>query len=132
MDFSAHLDNLAEMLAYIRNHGHELGVPEDVIRKMELACEEALVNVISYAYPNNPGKISLTCKKNGDHRFEVEIRDWGIPFNPIDVEVEIEKDKPIEDRKVGGLGIYLIRKTIDEISYRRDGEENIFRLALNF
>lgn len=130
MEFNASLDSLLGMMEHIRDQAEANEIPALLIHKIELACEEAIVNIISYAYERNPGKIEIACKKNGK-RFEVTLCDRGTPFNPIDVTINPQLDTPVNERRVGGMGIFLIRKTIDEVSYRREGEINILCLAFN-
>lgn len=128
MQFSASIEVLSDMLRYIRNQAEIYHLDEKLIYKIELACEEALVNVISYAYPHEKGMVDLHCeKKNG--RFEITLRDRGVLFNPIDAEIQPQLNIPIQERKIGGLGIFLMRKSIDEASYQRVGEENVLRMA---
>jgi len=128
MEFNASLDSLSGIMDFIREQSEVHGISISLIHKMELACEEAIVNIISYAYKNKPGKIGITCKKDGK-RFEITLRDQGVPFNPIDVDINPQFDTPVHERKVGGMGIFLIRKTIDEVCYQREGKENVLRLA---
>lgn len=128
MEFLADLSALDEMMGYIRTETSKQKIEEKAARKIELACEEALVNVISYAYPQLKGKIFIECARRG-YRFEITLRDQGVPFNPMDVEINPQLDKPVHERRIGGLGIYLLRKTIDEVSYQREGQENILRMA---
>jgi serine/threonine-protein kinase RsbW len=128
MEFQAELSTLEEMMLYIRQEAFNSGIQEKAANKMELACEEAIVNIVSYAYPQKKGPLAISCKKQG-HRFEITLRDWGIPFNPIDVEVNPQIDQPMQERRVGGLGIFLLRKVIDEASYQRIDNENVLRLA---
>jgi len=130
MEFNASLDSLQEIMDHIREQAEERGIPLPLIHKMELVCEEAIVNIISYAYKKKSGKISILCEKKG-MRFEIILRDQGIPFNPIDVDINPQFNTPIQKRKVGGMGIFLIRKIIDEVSYQREGKENILQLAFN-
>ncbi len=130
MEFNASLDSLTGMMIHIREQAEKHKIPLCLIHKIELACEEALVNIISYAYEENPGKIEIICEKRG-MRFEVTLRDEGTPFNPIDVDVNPQFNLPVHERKVGGMGIFLIRKTIDEVSYRREGDVNVLCLAFN-
>lgn len=59
--FAAHLDNLYEMLLFIRSQAESIGFDEIEISKIELACEEALVNIISYGYPTMTGEIQVHC-----------------------------------------------------------------------
>jgi serine/threonine-protein kinase RsbW len=128
MEFPAHLSALDQMMLYLRQEALKHGIKEKAIYKMELACEEAVVNIISYAYPDKKGPLFIECKQQG-HRYEIILRDLGVPFNPIDVEVHTQFDTPMQERRLGGLGIFLLRKTIDEVSYQRVGNENVLRLA---
>lgn len=130
MKFIASLDVLDEMMVYLREQAQKAGMAASLKQKMELACEEAIVNIISYAYDNKAGEIEIECARVRG-RFEITLRDWGTPFNPIDVEINPQFGTPIKERKIGGMGIYLIRKIIDEVSYQRNGLENILRLAFN-
>ncbi len=127
MKFQADLKKLRQILAYVVEEGQKIGVPTEPLGNMELCCEEALVNIISYGNPSE--ELEVLCH-NSHHRFEVEIRDKGAPFNPIESEIAPEIDVPIEQRGIGGLGIYLIRTLLDESSYQRVGDENILRLTL--
>ena len=128
MQFLAHLSSLAAIMSYIRSEAIRCGMGEKALSKLELACEEAVVNIISYAYPQKKGELFIQCAKEG-HRFEITMRDQGLPFNSIDAEVNPQIDKPLDERRIGGLGIYLIRKAIDEASYQRIGDENVLRLT---
>lgn len=130
MDFNASLESLSTIMDYIREQAQAYDLPMTLIHKIELACEEAVVNIISYAYEQKEGKIEVVCEKQGG-RFVVTLRDYGVFFNPIDVEVNPQLGKPAHERKVGGMGIFLIRKTIDEASYQREGNLNVLRLAFN-
>ncbi|MEZ5315433.1 MAG: ATP-binding protein [Chlamydiales bacterium] len=130
MEFEASLDSLPHMMEYIRQQAQLYGIQSSIINRIELSCEEAIVNIISYAYQKDPGQIEITCKKQG-MRFEIRLCDLGPPFNPIDADIDPQFNIPIGERKIGGMGIFLIRKIIDEVSYRREGEVNILCLAFN-
>lgn len=128
MKFYADLAQLDQIMAFLRDEALKLGMKDKATHKMELACEEAIVNIISYAYPGKKGELSIDCKKNGS-RFEVTLCDWGTPFNPIEAELHPQLNEPVQERRIGGLGIYLLRKTIDEASYQRIDNANILRLV---
>ena len=128
IQLAARLENLAPMLAFIEQGAKELGFDVTKLDRMHLAFEEALVNVINYAYPNKYGNIEITYEVKEDKRFVVEIIDWGIPFDPLSLP-KPDVEAPLEKRKVGGLGIYLIRTIMDEVSYRRDQDRNILTLT---
>lgn len=132
MKFAADINLLPQMLGYIRAEAEKVGIHEEALYKLELASEETIVNIISYAYPGREGKIDITCKPEKDRRFVVTIRDQGKPFNPLEHEITPEVEKPLSERKIGGLGIFLIRQFIDEVSYRREGEENVLTLVVRY
>lgn len=128
MKFYAELPQLDQIMAFLRQEAAKVCMKDKAIHKLELACEEAIVNIISYAYSDKKGELSVECQKNGQ-RFEITLQDWGIPFNPIEAEVHPQHNLPVQERRIGGLGIYLLRKTIDEASYQRIGNANVLRLV---
>jgi len=101
---------------------------EPVILHINLALEEALSNIIFYAFKDavkHSIKITLALKNN---QLTIRIADDGIPFNPFSAP-QPDITLPLEQRPIGGLGIYLITKMMDAVHYARKRNQNI--LALN-
>ena len=111
----SYLYRIREFIAGIAT---ESGLAQQDIDNIELAVDEACTNIALYAYPERKGYIRLTCWLNHDD-FVISIEDKGKPFNPCSVPPP-ELDAKLDDRKVGGLGIYFMRKFMDEISYKYD------------
>ena len=128
IQLAAKLENLEPMLAFIEQGAKKLGFDAQKLNGMRLTSEEVLVNIINYAYPDKQGNIEITYEVKEDMRFVVEIIDWGIPFDPLSLP-KPDVEAPLEKRKVGGLGIYLIRTIMDEVNYRRDQDRNILTLT---
>ena len=128
IQLAAKLENLEPMLVFIKQGAKKLGFDAQKLNRMHLTSEEALVNIINYAYPDKHGNIEITYEVKEDMRFVVEIIDWGIPFDPLSLP-KPDVEAPLEKRRVGGLGIYLIRTIMDEVSYRRDQDRNILTLT---
>ena len=126
----AKLENLEAMIDFILDGAKECGFDNKKIYLIRLCSEEALMNVISYAYPDEDGKIEITYNIKEGKQFVIKIIDWGVPFDPLALP-EPDIDAPMEDRDIGGLGIYLIRENMDEVDYRRDKDRNILTLGLN-
>jgi len=124
----AKLENLESMLQFIRNGAEQQEFSGKEINKIQVAAEEALVNVISYAYPDDGGNVEIRCDAKGAEGLVIEIIDWGIPFDPLSLP-EPDIEAPPEEREVGGLGIYIMRNIMDEVSYKRDGDLNILTLT---
>ena len=103
------------------------GFLEEEILDTQLAVEEAITNVIVHGYAGNHGEIQITCRTTHGLA-EVQIQDSAPPFDPMSLpEPDITSD--IEDRKIGGLGIFLIRQVMDEIVYRYEDGNNILVLV---
>jgi len=125
--FAAKLDNLEPMLDFIEQSARAIGFDTRKSNQIRLASEEALVNVINYAYPDKQGDIEITCNTD-DKRLLLEIVDRGIPFDPLSLP-EPDITLPMEKRKIGGLGIFLVRSIMDEVRYRREGNQNVFTMV---
>lgn len=131
--FPATLDQLYEMLRYVREHAVLIGFERSHILKIELAAEEALVNIINYGYPQQNGDIHIHCSDRDIKGLKIIIKDHGIPFNPL---VHASNFTPILDietvinieTKIGGYGIFFIFKLMDEVNYMRDEDSNILTL----
>ena len=96
----------------------EHDIDEETAKSLNLAIEEWVANVINYAYPKGTrGHVELTAEISGG-LLTLVIKDHGIPFDPTgydDIDVEAELD----DRPIGGLGIYLVKTIMDTMAYRR-------------
>jgi serine/threonine-protein kinase RsbW len=124
---SAELRNLELMTRFVRNGAEEYGFGSKDMNRIQLAAEEVLVNIISYAYPDKNGDLQITYDIEEGKGLVMRVIDWGIPFDPLLVP-EPDIEAPIEDRKIGGLGIFIIRNIMDEVSYNREGDRNILTL----
>ena len=114
---------LDEMIRPIISSLEEISASEKSIYQIHLALEEILVNIIEYAYQDKKGeiKISFDIKENN---INVIIKDKGVEFNPLSKE-DPTLNESINNRSIGGLGIYIIKNIVDEIKYERTNNENV-------
>jgi serine/threonine-protein kinase RsbW len=98
----------------------------DDILDTQLAVEEAITNIINHGYKNGCGEIIISCRIN-PYQAEVRIKDTAPRFDPLSLP-EPELDGTIQDRKIGGLGVFLIRQVMDEMVYRYENGHNILVL----
>ena len=125
----ASMERLGEYMAFAARAAQQAGLPEARMAHLELALEEVLVNVISYAYEGGDGEVELDCGPAPDGaRFVCTVRDHGRAFNPLEAE-EPDLDADIDHRAVGGLGVFLVRRYCDHVDYARAGESNQLTLA---
>ena len=108
---------LDKFTAQYRSRGQDLAL-------LHLAIEEHLTNVISYGYnPGQAGTIRVRFALDGA-AVRVEVEDDARPFNPLEVP-EVDTSVPLEDKPIGGLGVHLVRKSVDSLRYLRAQERNV-------
>ena len=109
----------------------EIGISNPLASSLNLALEEAIVNVMNYAYPTGTtGDIMLETFAN-DARIKFVITDSGAPFDPTAAE-EVDPTASLDDRPIGGLGIFLVRNIMDSVNYERVDGKNVLTLRKNF
>lgn len=132
--FSFTLDNnfseLDRLHPIVEHFGHVHGLEKRKKFEINLVVEEIFTNIISYAYEDkndHPILFILLCDKNN---VTIRIEDDGAPFNLLEAEpADLKAD--LEYRSIGGLGIHLIRKFVDEIKYQRQENKNIITIRIN-
>lgn len=126
--FSADDKALPEVIAFVENELEKACCPMKTAMSLTVAIEEMFVNVAHYAYPNGSGTATLAIKHNADkNEIMFRMTDSGVPFNPL------EKPDPdvtlsAKERKIGGLGIFMMKKTMDEVFYANTNGENILTM----
>jgi serine/threonine-protein kinase RsbW len=113
---SADLDALAKISAFVTEAAELAGLDERATWQVQLAVDEAATNVIQHAYdPSTSGDLTLTwrCEAN---KFILALRDYGRQFDPGSIP-EPDINSPLEERQVGGLGLYLITRLMDEVRF---------------
>lgn len=103
------------------------GFTPEMILDTQLAVEEVITNVIVHGYKGAPGDIDISLWITG-RRAEIKITDNAPPFDPLSLpEPELAGD--VCERKIGGLGVFLVRQVMDDVRYRREGKKNILTLV---
>lgn len=102
--------------------------------QLELAAEELLVNVFSYAYPHEKGdscKVEVGCRMvhfDGEDFFCLSVEDWGAPFNPFTQAATPDTSLGVDERPIGGLGVHLIKTMVSHYSYSSSEKSNFIEL----
>ena len=120
--FTADFDNLDEIREFVKEEARQVGFSDKEIYAIQLAADEASTNIIEHAYAGvKDGKIEIDCTVT-DKEIKIVLRDQGAAFNPASVpEPNVKAD--LSDRKIGGLGMYLMRKLMDEVFYESSTDE---------
>lgn len=107
--------------------GHH-AIPARTLHEVQLALEEHLTNIVRYGHTDGgEHSIKVACGL-ADSDLRIQIEDDGCAFNPLEHPAP-DLSKPIADRPIGGLGIHMIRKSLDSVEYRREGGKNILTMT---
>ena len=123
----AEKNSLDELLRFVTDRAEDRGFSPNRVREVQLAVEESLVNVLTYAYPNSRGDVQIRCD-NDEERLILAILDRGVPFDPLSIPVP-DLLAELAARQVGGLGVFFVRTMTDHVEYRREGDRNVLTLT---
>lgn len=116
------LSEIAKLHRELEDFGQKCSLSPKTLFELSLILEEVLANVISYAYGDNQRHEILVRANLRDGELVIDIEDDGRPFNPLQIPPP-DLDRPLEQRKVGGLGMHLVRQLTSSIEYgRKDGK----------
>lgn len=126
----AEKDNFDTLMEFVDGMAKKIGFTKSALYNINLAAEEAIINVINYAYPGEKQHITVVCEELDDPKgLLLKISDRGIAFDPLAKEAP-DTEQAIEDRPIGGLGIHMIKKVSSSVTYQRENDTNT--LAITF
>ena len=121
------IETIPQLNEFIDSVAEEMALDMSLTMSLNLAMEEAVVNVMDYAYPEGQqGNVEIEAMTDGEWLTFV-ISDSGVPFDPTTKE-DADTTLSAEERPIGGLGIFLVRQLMDVIQYQRDGDKNVLTL----
>jgi anti-sigma regulatory factor (Ser/Thr protein kinase) len=123
------LEEIPRLAEAVETFCEEADIPPGHAYALNLSLDELITNLVSYGYPSG-----------GEHRIAVSMRvepgqvvcelvDDALPFDPFHDAPSPDTEASVEDRPIGGLGVFLVRELMDEVAYRRDGDRNHIRLC---
>jgi len=125
----ARIDRFLEVVEFLTGYARELGFSPEKIGEIKLIIEEILVNIISYAYPEKKGDVEVNCHPENGNRLVINIVDSGVPFDPLSLSPP-DVSLSIDEREIGGLGVFLVRELAEAVTYTREGNHNILTLTI--
>lgn len=124
----AKLDNLAQVLQFVDSRLEEEDCPIGLQMKIDVAVEELFVNIASYAYA--PGSGSATVRMEVEENPKtvvITFVDRGVPYDPLAKE-DPDVTLSINDREIGGLGIFMVKKSMDDMIYAYENGQNVLTI----
>ena len=122
------VQEVPQLAAFVDEVCEWMGFDPMLTMQLNLAIEEAVVNVMDYAYPpGTKGEVDIEVKADADELM-FTISDNGVAFDPT-AKAEVDTTLSAEERQIGGLGIHLVRHIMDNVEYERKDGRNILRLS---
>ena len=132
MTIEASVSNLDEVLAFVDARLEEAGCGMKTQMQIDVAVEEIYVNIASYAYASGRGMATIAVDIDKDKKqIIIEFRDSGMEFDPL-AKPDPDTTLSAQERQIGGLGIYMVKKSMDDMTYTRSDGQNILTLYKNF
>ena len=128
-EIDAKIENLHSVFDRLTEELKQLDCGDRTINQCKLCAEEIFMNVASYAYNPETGKVRITLEdvRNSDERRLVfTFSDKGTPYDPLSAK-DPDINAELEDREIGGLGVFLVKSTMDDVSYKYTDGQNVLR-----
>lgn len=122
------ISEISKLNEFVEEIGNEFSLAPDVVFNVNLVLEEAIVNVINYAYPKEKHESIYLSAQLHEGSIVFVLTDTGMQFDPTKAP-EADITLSLEDRPIGGLGIFLIRQIMNEVSYERIDGKNVLTLS---
>lgn len=130
--FPAKLDQLEPVQEFVGQELEQYNCSPRVIFQLNVAIEEIFVNIAHYAYqPDQEGSAVIRCGVGGDPlQVTIQFLDHGRPFNPLEKE-DADTSLTAEERDIGGLGILMVKKSMDAVDYQYEDGKNVLTIQKN-
>jgi len=123
------ISELNKVARVVEDLGEKWLLDARIVFDINLVLEEMVTNIIFYAYDDEKQHEIVIDVKKEKQMITIHVHDDGKPFDPSKFAEPDDLEKPLEERKIGGLGIYLVRKLMDDVEYQRKGNMNILTLS---
>lgn len=131
LTINAVLENAEQAADFVSEHLEKTGCPEKARIQIAVAIDEIFSNIARFAYYPSEGPVTLRIETMKDPAAVLlTFIDHGKPYNPL-IKEDPDINMSVEERQLGGLGIFLVKKTMDEITYEYKNEENILVIRKN-
>ncbi len=125
-------ESLPEINAFVAGELEAMECPEGARKQLFIAIDEVFANIVSYAYGDGAGSATLRLDAEAEPRAVVlTFLDGGVPFDPLTMKTP-DTTLTARERKIGGLGIFMVRKLMDEVAYEYAEGKNILRIKKRF
>ena len=128
--FPATDEALNDALSFTEEQLDIFECPMKIVMQITVCVEEMFVNVAHYAYGKDTGNVEMVLDSDGSS-ISITLIDEGMPFDPL-AKADPDVTLSAEERNIGGLGIYMVKKSMSEVRYERVDGKNVFTMKKNF
>ena len=129
INVKASLENLQEVIAFVDGFVEELGASMKAQMQIDVAVEEIFVNIASYAYAPDTGDAVISVETDNEKKqVLITFKDSGVPYNPLEKE-DPDVTLSADERGIGGLGIFMVKKSMDDMRYERKDGCNVLTIV---
>ena len=128
LTIEAKTENLDDVIAFVNSELKKLGCGVKQQMQIEISVEEIFVNIAHYAYTPEVGTATIRVDNDGANTFTITFIDSGIPYNPLE-KADPDITLSAEERQIGGLGIFMVKKNMDDVKYEHLDGHNILTLT---
>lgn len=129
LTLQASLEKLDEVLAFVEENLEKNECPMKVLMQVQIAVEEIFVNIAHYAYDSEQGTATIRVEVGGDPlQVIITFIDQGVPYDPLKKE-DPDVTLSAEERQIGGLGIFMVKKSMDDVKYEYADGKNILTIS---
>jgi len=125
----ANIESLDEAIDFINGELECKNYPPELLVNIDLAVEEIFMNITNHAYQPGSGSVAIAIAVGEET--VIRFEDTGKPYNPLE-HVDPDLNKPLMEREIGGLGILLVKKIMDEVDYIRIDNKNVLTVTKRF
>ena len=128
LELDATIENLPKVLEFIDSKLEELECSMKIQMQIDVSVEELFVNIANYAYTDSIGKAEVLLDVQDNPRaIEITLIDSGIPYDPL-AKADPDVTLSAEERSIGGLGIFMVKKNMDDVKYEYTNGQNITKI----
>ena len=129
INVKASLENLQEVIAFVDGFVEELGASMKAQMQIDVAVEEIFVNIANYAYAPDTGDAVISVETDTEKKqVLITFKDSGVPYNPLEKE-DPDVTLSADERGIGGLGIFMVKKSMDDMRYERKDGCNVLTIV---
>ena len=122
-------ENLGEVSAFVDSHLEEIDCPIKAQMQLDIAVEELFVNIANYAYASDTGKATIRLEINEEPlSVSITFIDNGVPYDPL-AKADPDITLSAEERAIGGLGIFMVKKSMDDMFYEYKDSQNVLTIV---